>query len=112
MALYRKKPVDVEATQWFKNGDHPEDDTTRGGSTPNGQHWEGEIVRYFRDPDIDGNTICKQCNILMRRHGWIDTFEGGRIVCPGDFIITDVDGEKYPCKPGIFKKTYEKVEEM
>ena len=23
---YRKKPVVIEATQWFKNGDHPEDD--------------------------------------------------------------------------------------
>ena len=22
---YRKKPVVVEATQWFVNGDHPED---------------------------------------------------------------------------------------
>lgn len=22
---YRKKPVVIEATQWFKNGDHPED---------------------------------------------------------------------------------------
>ncbi len=25
MAKYRKKPVIIEATQWFKNGDHPED---------------------------------------------------------------------------------------
>ena len=32
-------------------------------------------------------------------------------VCPGDFIITGVEGEVYPCKPGIFEKTYEKVEE-
>jgi len=23
MAKYRKKPVVVEAAQWFKNGDHP-----------------------------------------------------------------------------------------
>jgi hypothetical protein len=23
---FRKKPVVIEATQWFKNGDHPEDD--------------------------------------------------------------------------------------
>ena len=25
MAKYRKKPIIIEATQWFKNGDHPED---------------------------------------------------------------------------------------
>ena len=29
----------------------------------------------------------------------------------GDYIITGVNGEKYPCKPDIFNKTYEKVEE-
>lgn len=28
-----------------------------------------------------------------------------------DFIIKGVNGEFYPCKPSIFAKTYEKVEE-
>jgi hypothetical protein len=28
----------------------------------------------------------------------------------GDYIIKDVDGKFYPCKPDIFKKTYEFVE--
>lgn len=27
----------------------------------------------------------------------------------GDYIITGINGEKYPCKPDIFKKTYEPV---
>lgn len=27
----------------------------------------------------------------------------------GDFIIKGVSGEIYPCKPDIFRKTYEKV---
>lgn len=40
---------------------------------------------------------------------WIDTLEG-HIVCPGDWIITGVKGERYPCKPDIFKMTYEPVE--
>lgn len=43
----------------------------------------------------------------MHEHGWIDTLEGGHIVCPGDWIITGVNGERYPCKPDIFAKTYE-----
>jgi hypothetical protein len=30
-------------------------------------------------------------------------------VCPGDYIITGVKGEHYPCKPDIFEQTYEKV---
>lgn len=28
-----------------------------------------------------------------------------------DYIIKEVNGEFYPCKPDIFEKTYEKVEE-
>ena len=28
----------------------------------------------------------------------------------GDWIITGVNGEKYPCKPDIFEKTYERYE--
>ena len=27
----------------------------------------------------------------------------------GDYIITGINGEKYPCKPDIFIKTYEEV---
>lgn len=40
----------------------------------------------------------------------IDTLEGKHEVTPGDFIITGVKGEKYPCKPDIFEMTYEPVE--
>lgn len=41
---------------------------------------------------------------------YIDTLEGRMKVSEGDWIITGVDGEKYPCKPDIFEKTYELVE--
>jgi hypothetical protein len=46
----------------------------------------------------------------MHNHGWIETLEGGHTVCPGDWIITGVKGEHYPCKPDIFEMTYERVE--
>lgn len=39
----------------------------------------------------------------------IDTLEGKMTASPGDWIITGVNGEQYPCKPDIFKKTYTKV---
>jgi len=32
----------------------------------------------------------------------IDTLEGRMVASPGDWIITGVHGEKYPCKPDIF----------
>lgn len=53
---------------------------------------------------------CRKCNLLLSRHGWIETLEGGHIACPGDWIITGVKGEKYPCKSDIFAATYEPVQ--
>ena len=40
----------------------------------------------------------------------IHTLEGDMQAEPGDYIITGVEGEKYPCKPDIFEKTYELIE--
>jgi hypothetical protein len=109
---YRKKPVVIEATQWFKNGDHPDDACRTITPVPgDGDPFlsEGKVVRYFRHPEVPGSTVCKHCGQTMHEHGWIDTLEGGHIVCPGDFIITGVKGERYPCKSDIFAATYELV---
>jgi len=89
MPKFRKKPVVIEATQWFKYGDHP------------------EVIKNFLHPH---NNPCIQCRKKLKDHGRINTLEGNHIVCPGDWIITGVAGEKYPCKPDIFQETYEKVE--
>lgn len=78
---YRKKPVVIEATQWFKDGDH---------------HAVSPVMSHY--PAMDG-------------YGWITTLEGGYIVTPGDWIITGIKGEHYPCKPDIFAATYEEVKE-
>lgn len=114
---FRKKPVVIEATQWFRNGDHPSDNV--GEVIPDemepGHHYkrqEGAVVRYFRHPDIPGSQICKECGQTMHVHGWLDTQEGkdgAQRVCPGDWIITGVRGETYPCKPDTFALTYEAV---
>jgi len=72
---YRKKPVVIEATQWFKIGDHP-------------------MVKKHFDSGM----------------GYIDTLEGMMMVTAGDYIITGVKGEHYPCKPDIFEMTYERIE--
>ena len=39
----------------------------------------------------------------------IHTLEGDMKASIGDYIITGVNGEQYPCKPDIFEKTYEAV---
>lgn len=41
----------------------------------------------------------------------IITMEGKMHANIGDWIITGIHGEQYPCKPDIFEKTYERVEE-
>lgn len=109
---YRKLPVIIEATQWFKNGDHPQDNSFRplGDTGQAPMIREGEVVRYYRHPVFNGKFKCPHCGDIMHNHGWIDTLEGGHIVCPGDWIITGIKGEYYPCKPDIFALTYEKVE--
>jgi hypothetical protein len=83
MARYRKKPVVIEAVQWFKHGDHP------------------AVLPAPLQP-IDG--------YVTGVNGWIQTLEGGHIVTPGDWIITGVKGEHYPCKPDIFAATYDVAE--
>ena len=40
----------------------------------------------------------------------IVTLEGAMQANPGDWIITGVHGERYPCKPDIFAETYEPVD--
>lgn len=86
---FRKKPVVIEATQWNKDGDHP------------------NVVAI---PPSVANTLEERAmgwDPLNCR--WIGTLEGGHIVSPGDWIITGVQGEQYPCKPDIFEATYEAV---
>jgi hypothetical protein len=117
---FRKKPVVIEAVQWFTNGDHPEDHLGIGEG-PFTQmdlekyceylETEGRVVRYYRHPSGNGEDVCDKCGKLMSEHGWIDTLEGGHIVCVGDWIITGVQGEFCPCKPDIFELSYESVGE-
>jgi hypothetical protein len=42
--------------------------------------------------------------------GEIKTLEGWMLVTTGDWIITGVKGEHYPCNPDIFAMTYEVAE--
>ena len=103
MPNFRKIPVVIKANRWFQNGDHPLDNYEKGSVN------EGELVRRYRTPELDGSSECTLCGYLMHDHGWIDTLEGGHIACPGDWIITGVKGEHYPCKPDIFDLTYEAI---
>jgi len=112
---YKSKPKIIEATQWFKNGDHPKDNCVMIEHSETKEMFlsEGKVVRYFRHPGTPGYAPCVSsipCAFKMHDHGWIDTPEGGHNVCPSDFIITGLAGEMYPCKAEIFHKSYEALE--
>lgn len=109
MAQYRAKPKIVEAEQWFKV---TYDREAGHGNASEDMPIYHLGVGYYRRPDVGGQTKCKHCGRTMHDHGWIDTLEGGHIVCPGDWIITGVKGEKYPIKNSIFKETYELLNGM
>jgi hypothetical protein len=87
---YRKKPVVIEAVQWFKMGDHP---LVHKPTASVNLEWE-------RRQGLPKGSI-----------GEIKTLEGWMLVTTGDYIITGVKGEHYPCKPDIFEMTYELVEQ-
>ena len=88
---YRKKPVIVEAFQVTKemilDDSFPKNCKARIGS----KHWHPGRRKLFEYK-------CK-----------IETLEGDMKVLIGDWIITGVNGEQYPCKPDIFEKSYEPV---
>lgn len=109
--FWQKKSVAVSAIQWFKNGDHPNDDVWRAfndGTKPV-EPREGKIVRYFRDPNLSGEKLCLSCGKPMHDHGWIEALEHGNVVCPGDYVITGIAGDVYPCKRRIFLRKYERT---
>ena len=62
--------------------------------------WKGDNIVEIRD-----NKIPAKQTLIIR------TLEGDMTAQKGDWIIKGVKGEFYPCKPKIFKMTYEKVEE-
>lgn len=85
MKKYRKKPVVVEAQKYI-------------GSK--------QRVRAFVPDGIITWEIENDYEIL-----YIKTLEGNMRVSIGDYIIKGVAGEYYPCKPDIFEKTYQEIEE-
>ncbi len=91
MAKYRKKPIVVEAVQF------------NGEMTPELKSFL-DNANYIIDFMSVGLTTTKSIPILK-----INTLEGVMDAIPGDFIIKGVNGEYYPCKPGIFERTYEKL---
>ena len=107
MAKYRKKPVVIEAFEY--DGELLSRDS--GYYVPEWAYQallKGVLFYASRwEKQVTGETFRFQRNWDL----FIETLEGDMLVNVGDYVIRGVQGEIYPCKPGIFKATYDFVEE-
>ena len=78
---YVKKPIVIEAIQY--TGENTED-----------------VINFITN---------RHCTILNDKRILINTLEGNIEASPNDYIIKGVQGEFYPCKPDIFKSTYDLI---
>jgi hypothetical protein len=85
MAKFRKKPIVIEAFQFTKTCYTPD--------------WFIKELKAGRAWFQDGN----------EPYYTIETLEGEMKANLGDYIIKGIKGECYPCKPEIFKATYEPI---
>ena len=81
---FRKRPVVIEAVEFTQEM------WERKHSPPDGVVYSGKDDRGYT-------------------YFFCQTLEGPLKVSVGDWIITGVTGEKYPCKPDIFAATYEEA---
>ena len=92
----KKKPVVIEFVQY--NGNTNRDEICK---------WVGNDLRteVFSDSAYEAGMGVPYFSIF------IPTLEGEMRAEPYDYIIKGVNGEFYPCKPDIFEKTYDVIEE-
>jgi hypothetical protein len=87
VAKFRTKPVVVDATQWFKHGDHPAVHRTAYGEIP------GHRPAIVVPPD--------------HKYGYVDTPMGRECVGSGDWIVTRQNGDIECLSEGKFEELYE-----
>lgn len=90
----------IEIHQWFRNGDHPDDNCNVFRGEDGLDFWgEGHVVRYFRHPQVKGDKKCGHCGYQMHLHGWIEEWLTPNrdeifYVCPGDWIVKEENNYK------------------
>ena len=104
MGKYRKKPVVIEAMKW--DGKNLREITG---------FMQGKPVKL--DSPMTRMKWEEYEGIIEREGLQIKTLEDGpndeakHFASVGDYIIKGISGEFYPCKPDIFHKTYDAVED-
>ncbi|MFE0036805.1 hypothetical protein [Streptomyces sp. NPDC059018] len=97
---FRKLPVEITAVQW---------DGTAAGAT--------SIIDWLLSHGATATYVCSNPDRCAGTDGdtphriEIGTLEGTMAADLGDWVIRGVQGEFYPCKPGIFAETYRPADE-
>jgi hypothetical protein len=105
VARYRKKPVFVEAEPY------------RDGLEDGFEEYRSATCHVVPIPE----------ELISLAFGWVLPADNGdwvvrlpylegdgmsrRYIRRGDYIVTETDGNRYPCKPVHFQATYEPIEE-
>lgn len=110
---YRKKPVIIEALQWNCDMLHIDEMIHFLGYSDdlkftfeNEYEIDTPTFKMKLWPDPEYTSFNNEVTLDIK------TLEGLMHVSKGDYVIKGVEGEYYPCKPDIFEKTYEKVDEQ
>jgi hypothetical protein len=91
---FRKKPIVIDAVQFTGGLPYPDGVVGR---------WRDPMGRAHDDCHLDPRMILDVDFVAV-----IETLEGPMRVSVGDWVITGVKGERYPCKPDIFAATYDR----
>ena len=81
--------VEVEATQWHVDGDH-------------------KAVYPMRLQD----RWCHFCGASLEQHGLLDQFEGNHMVCPGDWIVENINLGPVLVRQHVFAQRYREPNEV
>lgn len=87
MKKYRTKPCEIEAVQF-----------TRYNFQEIHEFTKGTAIELEIEGNPNGKVFCT-----------IDTLEGPMRATENDYIIKGLRGEYYPCKPDVFEKKYEEI---
>lgn len=83
---YRKKPIEIDAIQYI------------GNNVSEIENFVGTNLLHYNTQEENDYQL------------GIPTLEGIMKASIGDYIIRGAKGEFYPCKPDIFKITYDEVQ--
>lgn len=81
MKKFRRKPIFIEAMQWWNHGDHP---------------------MVSKVPERIGDKLSQ-----TKKYGYLNIDGGGHVISPGDWIVRHSSGEHSSCNPRTFERLYE-----